>query len=112
MSSRAVHYVYHTGGPKQSLHFIWKIDDQVSEGDLLNKCLNIIRKIEEDAPIYERKITKREFKHVFGSVTNPVALRAIFQDLTKDNSGSNSLNEKEIDKRFEHAILCEDPSIL
>ena len=83
MSSRAVHYVYHTGGPKQSLHFVWKIDDQVSEGDLLNKCLNIIRKIEEDAPLYERKITKKEFKHVFGFVTNPVALRAIFRDLTK-----------------------------
>ena len=58
LSSRAVHYVYHTGGPKASLHFVWMVEDGISEGDLLNKCLNIIRNIEQDAPLYERKITK------------------------------------------------------
>ena len=43
---------------------------------------------------------------------SPVVLRAIFRDLTNDNSSANSLNEKEIDLRFEHAMLCEDPGIL
>ncbi|CAB4025589.1 Hypothetical predicted protein [Paramuricea clavata] len=102
--------LYHIGGPKASLHFLWKIED--SEGDRLNKCVYIIRKIEEDAPIYEKKIIKRGFKHTFGFVGSPVVLRAIFRDLTNDNTSANSLNEKEIDLRFEHAMLCEDPSIL
>ena len=36
----------------------------------------------------------------------------MFRNLTKDNSSSNSLNEREIDKRFDHAILSEDPTIV
>ena len=112
LSTRAVHYANHVGGPKPSLHFVWKIKDGDSDGDRLNKCVSIIRKIEEDAPYYEKKITKREFKHNFGFVGSPVALRAIFRDLTNDKSSANSFNEKEIDLRFEYAILCEDASIL
>ena len=98
-------FAYHVGGPKASLHFVWKIDGRDSEGDRLKKCVNIIRNIEEGTPIYEKKITKREFKHTFGFVGRPVVLQAIFRDLTNDNSGANPLNEKEIDLRFEHAFL-------
>ena len=36
----------------------------------------------------------------------------LFFEIYKDNAGANSRNEKEIDLRFEHAMLCEDPSIL
>ena len=59
LSTRAVHYAYHVGGPKASLHFVWKIKDGDSDGDRLKKCVNIIRKIEEDAPIYEKKIQEQ-----------------------------------------------------
>ena len=44
-----------------SLHFVWKIKDGDSDGDRLNKCVSIIRKIKDDAPIYEKKIKRAQF---------------------------------------------------
>jgi Ubiquitin carboxyl-terminal hydrolase. len=47
LTSKSVHYVFHTGGPKPSMHFVWKIDQDHSESELLSKNLAVIRQIEK-----------------------------------------------------------------
>jgi hypothetical protein len=112
LSSKCVYYVYNTGGPKPNLHFVWRINETDSESDLINKCCAVIRKIEREVPIYERRITKREFLNSFGFVADPFAMRGIFRELTRDQSAASSMSEREIDKRFNYAVLSEDPGIL
>ena len=79
---KCVHYVHHIGGNKRSLHFIWKVGENASEGEVIHKCNEVIRAIESEVPVYERRITKKQFMHCFGFIENPVALRAIFKELT------------------------------
>ena len=111
LSMKAVHYVFKPGGSKQSLHFVWKIQEDLTETNLINECLKVISKVDENLPIYERRITKREFKRAYGFIASPVAIRSIFKELTGDRSSPTSLTESEIDKRFEFALLSEDPHI-
>ena len=112
LTSKATHYVYHAGGPKPSMHFIWKTPTHQSESEAIQNNLNVIRKIEKDIPIFERRVTKREFQNAYGFVSSPHVLRSIFQNLTGDHSASNNMSEREIDHRFEFALLCEDPNII
>ena len=91
------------------LHFIWKTDENDDESSLINKSCLLVRKIEQDVPIYERRITKREFINTFGFVLNLVALRA---KLTGDQSAASSVSESEIHQRFNYAMFSEDPGIL
>lgn len=112
LTEKSVHYVYNTGGPKPSLHFIWKTAFNDSETNLIQNSLNVIRYIEENVPIYERRITKREFKAAYGFVGPTCALRSIFRNLTGDQSAATNLNEAEIDRRFDFALLAEDSDII
>lgn len=112
LAMECVHYVHHIGGNKQSLHFIWKVEENLSEGELINKCNQVIRRLESEIPVYEKRITKRQFMHAFGFIGSPVGLRAIFKELTGDQSAPANLNQSEIDKRFAHAMLSEDPGIV
>ena len=99
-------------GNKASLHFLWKGRDGESDSNAIDDSTKVIKKIEVDAPVYERQITKRNFQRAFGFVADPVALRAIFKQLTGDNSAPSNLNEKEIDERFRFAMLSEDSGIM
>ena len=112
LSMKGVHYVHHVGGNQPSLHFIWKVGEKDSEGELLNKCNQVIRSIESNIPFYERRIIKKHFMDAFGFIGNYAALRAIFKELTGDQSAPANLNQSEIDKRFTHSMLSEDPHIV
>jgi hypothetical protein len=86
------------GGTKTSLHFVWKTAvDEENESDTIDHCLQVIKKIEDEVPTYERRITKQNFHKAFGLVVDPVALSAILSELTGDNSAPVNLNEREID---------------
>lgn len=106
------HYVHHVGGNQTSLHFVWKGRDGEDDGTAINLCMQVIMKIEREAPLYERRITKQHFHKAFGFVADPVALRAIFSELTSDNSAPVNLSAGEIDERFLYAMLCEDTEIM
>lgn len=112
LKEKCVHKVVHVGGNKPSLHFIWKVEQNEDEGELINRCCQVIRTIESEAPVYERRISKRYFMQSFGFIGNPVTLRAIFKELTGDQSAPINLNQSEIDERFSHAMLSEDSGIV
>ena len=67
-SSKCVHYSFHTGGSKPTLHFLWKVNECQSEGDIITNCLQVIKKIEAEMPVYERRVTKKQFMNAFGFV--------------------------------------------
>lgn len=43
LKEKCVHYVHNFGGNKASLHFIWKVKDTDLEGELIQKCIQVIR---------------------------------------------------------------------
>ena len=89
LTVKCVHKVVEVGGNKPSLHFVWRLgENDDDEGQLINRCSQVIRTIEAEAPVYERRITKRQFLESFGFIGNPVALRAIFRELTRDHAVS------------------------
>lgn len=94
INHKCYHYAYHTGGSKTSLHFVWKGIDSETDSSVIDNCLNMVEKVEEDPPVYGRQITKRNFQKAFGFVTDPVALCAIFKELTGDASAPSNLNER------------------
>ncbi|XP_064646150.1 uncharacterized protein LOC135499336 [Lineus longissimus] len=112
LAEKCFHYVHHEGGTKSSLHFVWKGLDGDGVGRTVDLCTKVIAKIESEVPIYERRITKQNFIKAFGFVADSVALRAIFSQLTRDNSAPVNLNSQEIDERFKFAMLSEDAGIM
>ncbi|KAJ8043646.1 hypothetical protein HOLleu_10835 [Holothuria leucospilota] len=112
IAEKCYHYVHHVGGNHASLHFVWKGRDGEDERITINQCMQVIKMIEIEAPIYERRITKQQFHRAFGFVADPVALRAIFSELTGDNSAPVNLSSREMDERFSYAMLCEDTEIM
>lgn len=74
------------------------IGEKDLEGKLINKCNQVIRSIESEISVYERRINKKQFMHAFGFIGNPVTLRAIFKGLIGDQSEPANLNQSEIDK--------------
>ena len=109
---KCIHYAHQPGGSKQALHFVWRVDEAKSEGETIERCLQVIKKIEAEIPVYERRITKKHFMQAFGFVVKPVALRAIFRELKGDQSAPANLSERELDSRFQYAMQCEDAGIL
>ena len=73
-----VHSVFNAGGLKPSLYLVCKVTEKLSETELIDKCLSVVRKI-EDVPSYKRHITKREFKSSYGFATSRVFLRSMFK---------------------------------
>ena len=66
------------GGSKQALHFVWKTSEAELEGAIIDRCLQVIKQIETEILVYDRRITKKQFMQSFGFVAKPVALRTIF----------------------------------
>ncbi|XP_066928996.1 uncharacterized protein [Clytia hemisphaerica] len=112
LTSKAVHYAHNLGGPKPALHFLWKIPNKFSDTELLKKNLEVITDIRKNIPIYERRITKREFKNSFGFAAPSHVLRSIFKNLKNDQSLSNNMNETEIDRRLDFSLMAGDEGIL
>ena len=94
---KSVKYTY--TGSKSHLHFLWKVDDDSSESEILSKSLKICDELKSSIPVYHSKAAKREFVHLFGKLTmiKPAILREIYHRLTGDYSGSTNLAEKEVD---------------
>jgi hypothetical protein len=66
------------GGSKQALHFVWKTREAELEGAIIDRCLQVIKQIETEILVYDRRKTKKQFMQSFGFVAKPVTLRTIF----------------------------------
>ena len=83
--TKSVLYTYSTGNSLGSIHFIWRIPEDVSEKDLLSGNSEAMRKIQPTLPTYHtRRAMRREF---FNQISlfrfgKPAALRGLYWCLT------------------------------
>ena len=94
------------------MHFVWKIPTEETETNLLRCNLEVISGIKKDLPIFQRRITKREFKNALGFAAPSHLMRKIFKELTSDNSAPSNLTEAEIDRRLDFSLLSGDSDIM
>lgn len=93
-----------------SLHFVWKISDDLTETELLQRTITIQQELKESLPRYHMR---REFIHSFGKATHakPAFLREAYQHLTGDASAASTLEEAEVNRRVAQLLDTEDPDL-
>ena len=112
LSSTAVFYGHIVGGNKPAMFFVWKIQENINPNEQLVQILNATEIVKKNIPVYERRITKKEFMNTYSFAAPRHVLREIFQNLTNDNSADINLDTKEINERLKFALMCGDPNML
>ena len=82
--TKAVLYTYSTGNSLGSIHFIWRIPEEIGEEDLLSGNTEVLRKIQPSLPTYHTRAMRKQF---FNQVSlfctgKPAVLRAMYKQLT------------------------------
>lgn len=91
---KAVHCMFKAGGSKQSLYFAWKAREKLLETELIRECLDVMRRIDENLPVYERRIAKSGFKKTIGVLKSPVTIKSIFKELAGNRSSPLAFSEE------------------
>ena len=83
------------------MHFVWKIPDDLTETELLQRNMTIQQELKKCLPRYHTRAMRRAFIHSFGKVTHakPAFLREAYRRLTDDASAASSLEEAEVNSR-------------
>ncbi len=82
--TKAVLYTYSTGNCLGSIHFIWRIPEDISEEDLLKRNADALHKIQPLLPTYHTRAMKKQFFNQIGlfRIGKPAVLRAVYKQLT------------------------------
>ena len=94
LSMKAVHSMFKAGGSKQSLHFAWKAREKLLETELIRECVDVMSRIDENPPVYERRIAKSGFKKTIGVLKSPVTIKSIFKELAGNRSSPRAFSEE------------------
>lgn len=108
---KCVLYTY--SGSRNHLHFVWKIPDDLTETELLQRSITIQQELKESLQRYHTRAMRREFIHSFGKATHakPAFLREAYRRLTDDASAASSLEEAEVNRRVAQLLDTEDPDL-
>ena len=103
--------IYTCTGSRNHITFIWKIPINLTETELLQQNVSIQQQIKTNFPKYHSCAMRREFIHIFGTVTHtkPAFLRAAYHQLTGDAS---STEQAEVDSRIAQLLDSEDPNLV
>ena len=84
LMTKTVLYTYSTGNSLGSIHFIWRIPEEISEEDLLSGNSEALRKIEPSLPTYDMRAMRKQFFNQVGLFcqAKPAVLRAMYKQLT------------------------------
>jgi len=96
-------------------HFLWKVPECFNIQAAVSENNRVIQSIQDQLPQYHTRIMRQNFINMYGRLmpkTPPYILRDIYKELTGDQSGSRTSNEKEIDQRIREAVELEDPDII
>ncbi len=109
--SKCVLYTY--TGSRNHLHFVWKIPDDLTETELLQRNMTIQQELKKCLPRYHTRAMRRAFIYSFGKVTHakPAFLREAYRCLTDDASAASSLEEAEVNSRVAQVLDAEDPDL-
>ena len=102
---------YTCTGSRNHITFIWKIPINLTETELLQQNVSIQQQIKTNFPKYHSCAMRREFIHIFGTVTHtkPAFLRAAYHRLAGDAS---STEQAEVDSRIAQLLDSEDPNLV
>ena len=106
--------VYSSGNNAGNSYFVWRVPDS-SLDEAFTNSMKVIEQVKQSLPVYHTRAMQSEFIQKFGRITNavqPAVLRYFYKDLTGDCSGSETLNQDEVDSRVRQAIEMEDPAIV
>ena len=109
---RSVQYTY--TGSRNHISFIWRIPNDLTETELLQKNVSILQQIKTCLPKYHTRAMRQEFVYTFGSVTHakPAFLREAYRRLTGDASASDSTEQAEVHSRVTEMLETEDPDLV
>ena len=100
---------YSPGNNVGNSHFIWHKTLSTASSQ------RVIEEIKTKLPIFHSRLMKREVINKFGKVSSsvkPAVLRYFYHDLTGDSSGSETMNQEEVDLHAKQAIEIEDFEIV
>ena len=100
---------YSPGNNVGNSHFIWHVPDETLS---TASSQRVIEEIKTKLPIFHSCLIKRECINKFGKISSsvkPAVLRYFYHDLTGDSSGSETMNQEEVNL---HAIEIEDFEIV
>jgi len=82
--SSAVLYSYSSGNSLGTLHFIWKVPDDISAEDLTKHNHECLRQIQPNLPLYHTRAMKKEFSSKVSLLKGmrPAVMRGIYRLLT------------------------------
>ncbi|KAK3094620.1 hypothetical protein FSP39_004120 [Pinctada imbricata] len=91
-------YAYSSGGPHESLHFIWKCSKMLD----LQQANKVIHEIERNIPIYHTRAMRRDFRDRFSLVckATPSVMNEMYRHLTGDSSVPGTGIEKAVRERL------------
>ena len=95
-------------------HFVWSIPEHATLETTLTENTRILEDIRANVPVFHRRALKAEFVSRYGRLAHDAplgTLRAIYHELTGDESASRTSDEKEVDERIRQAIDMEDPDL-
>ena len=77
-------YTYASGNNAGSLHFIWKVPEEISEEMLVSKNAEVLRVIKPSLPVYHTRAMKKQFYHDMKLFRcgKPAVLREVYRRLT------------------------------
>ena len=110
----AVRFTHCSGNNKGNTHFIWKICDDNSQVELLNKNTNIQAGIERSLLVYHTRAMHREAIRSFGCLCSAktAVLHEVYTRLAGDCSASTNVDQAQVDERAWLALDCEDKEII
>ena len=109
---RTVLYKHSSG--KTNVHFLWRVDVDSTENDILNLSVKVRDDLRQSLPTYHTRAMRREFISSFGAMTGTKSaiLREAYRRLTGDAAAPNCLVEKQVDERVRELLEFEDPEII
>ena len=106
--------LYSYTGSRKHLHFVWRISEDMTEGEMLKENMSVVQELRKKLPTYHTRAMRRDFIHSFGRYTNskPAILREVYRTLTGDASSASTTAQEEVDTRVEKLLETEDPDLI
>src|SRR6266496_949724 len=107
-------YQFNSGNNAFNAISIWKIDEHVSEGIVIQENTRIVTKLQADAPYYHTRAMRVNYLRTCDLLlpkAKSSALRTIYRMLTGDVSAAKTANEAKVDECVKLALELGDPEI-
>ncbi len=107
LSNPIVLYIYSPGGSIINHNFVWRVPDDFSIEAAVTINQHLVSKLMNEMPLYHSRAMKTYFASHYGllmSESKPYMLRSIYQELTKDASGSRTLEENSKVQLFSRSL--------